>query len=662
MVIRTNPSGSPFRPKQRSFRPKQRSKTRSKESEILRKSRKDLRKTQENMRVVGSRHDVQYPLKNSNAGPLEAKVVEKSISKSSHFHPISKDIKQSATLSSKGYLISHGKEKIPTLSKSGVLENSSPTHLKDLPELAHKGTKGLNEQPHSDQGKAIAIGKGSIKKLDFSKASKVLVPENNFSNERKERHDKFTSTNEKGKARPSEGNQHMQELQRNLSNNSKCHRGKEDGRSSKNFDQRDLTEINFEWSNENQVANYDGKTNNFMSKKRKEQLLDEKPKAIEDNDNKDVQGNSAYRRLVKKQRRVASKDDEEGKYDGGNHNPIDLGDEIARSLSQDDISKDGHAKVSTPTFIEQQDHYCLMPIDKPTWSGIFKIDSGEYISSVGHLSNKSCDKVWSLSRQLLPIVELKKLPRSKVWPKAWEASKPNGDHIGIYFFPRDMRQFLDKDLDQLLKEVMENDLVLRAIVGDAEMLIFPSIILPNPHKTFQTKYYLWGVFKPRENIGFVVAEPLSTIGRCAQEVENKKQQHDSDQQDDNVQWEEPDPKTVPVTSSMNHRSPAKNTEKEQARPPNMAFDINVPEEGTQQEAEATPVATDAAASPANHGQIDPSMGLPLGKLMGFVVRQTPKLEQLIREMKREGALIFAMEGESLGAGSWPGSIPAAVQK
>ncbi|CAL4911486.1 unnamed protein product [Urochloa decumbens] len=650
MVIRTNPSGSPFRPKQRS-------KTRSKESEIMRKSRKDLRKTQENMRVVGSRHDVQYPLKNSNAGQLEAKVVEKSISKSSHLQPISKDIKQSTTLSSKSYLISRGKEKIPTLSKSGVLEIASPTHLKAMPELAHKGTKGLNEQPNFDQGKAITIGKGSTKKLDFSKASKLLVPENNCSNERKERHDKIMSTNEKGKAHPSEGNQHMQELQRNSSNNSKCHRGNEDGRSSKNFDQRELTEINFEWSNENQVTNYDGKTNNFMSKKRKEQLLEEKPKAIEDNDNKDVQGNTAYRRL-KKQRRVASKDDEEGKYDG-NHNPIDLGDEIVRSSSQDDISKDGHAKVSVPTFVEQQDHYCSKPIDKPTWSGIFKIDSGECISSVGHLSNKSCDKVWSLSRQLLPIVELKKLPRSK-GPKAWEASKPNGDHIGIYFFPRDMRQ--DKDLDQLLKEVMENDLVLRAIVGDAEMLIFPSIILPNPHKTFHTKYYLWGVFKPRENIGFVVAEPLGAIGRCAQEVEKKKQQHDSDQQDDNVQWEEPDPKMVPVTSSMNHRSPAKNTQKEQARPPNMAFDINVPEEGTQQEAEATPVATDAAASPANHGQIDPSMGLPQGKVMGFVVRQTPKLEQLIREMKREGALIFAMECESLGAGSWPGNIPTAVQK
>lgn len=72
-------------------------------------------------------------------------------------------------------------------------------------------------------------------------------------------------------------------------------------------------------------------------------------------------------------------------------------------------------------------------------SGIFKIDGKEYIPLVGHLSNKSCEKVWSLSRQLTPLVELKRLPRLEVWPKAWETSKPNDDNIGMYFFPLDMR-------------------------------------------------------------------------------------------------------------------------------------------------------------------------------------------------------------------------------
>lgn len=46
----------------------------------------------------------------------------------------------------------------------------------------------------------------------------------------------------------------------------------------------------------------------------------------------------------------------------------------------------------------------------------------------------------------------------------------------------------DNDMDQLVKEVIENDLVLRAIVGDVEMLIFPSILLPNCHRSMYSTF------------------------------------------------------------------------------------------------------------------------------------------------------------------------------
>jgi len=171
---------------------------------------------------------------------------------------------------------------------------------------------------------------------------------------------------------------------------------------------------------------------------------------------------------------------------------------------------------------------------------------------------------------------------------------------------------------------------------------------------FQRKHYLWGVFKPREDKG-VVAEPPSAIGHFAHEVGKEKQQHILDQQDE----------MILKMSTMNHL-PAKDTQFEASRvkgTPNMGFDLKAPNEGTHAEAEAAPVATDAAASPANHGQIDPTcMGLPMERLMGFVARRTPKLEQLVQEMKREGVLVFAMEGDSLGAGSWPGNMATAMQK
>ncbi|RLM99217.1 hypothetical protein C2845_PM06G14350 [Panicum miliaceum] len=698
MVNRGEPSG-------KDFGPTRRKPTRHKVSKILKKSRKEYQKTKENMRV-GPLPAKQYPSKNSNAGQLDARIVGKRNSKSNQVQPI---------LSLKKHLISSEKQRTSTLSSSredtdaalkkprplkkkvGVLEISPPTRLNAMPELAHKKTKRLKKQSKFDRGGAIIVRKGGTKKLEFSNnielfviskksntsmASKLLVPKNNYLDECKERQDGIVSSKGKCKDHASgghdihgalhkqegtkslNGNQPMQGLQRKSGKNSskpfdkdhsRCHRDKalrkEDGHSPHNADQRGLTEINFDLSNKSEVAKCDGNTNNDMPKKRKVPSLEVIPKTIEVNVSKDLQGNNTDSRPRKKQRCVTSKDEEKGVEDGGgDFSPMGVEDDIARSLSQAAISKDGHAKVSMPLFVEQQ--CCSKPIDLPTWSGIFKIDGKEYISLAGHLSNKSCEKVWSLSRQLTPLVELKRLPRLEVWPKAWETSKPNDNNIGMYFFPLDMRQ--DNDMDQLIKEVIENDLVLRAIVGDVEMLIFPSILLPNRHRTFQRKHYLWGVFKPREDKG-VVAEPLSAIGRFAHEVEKEKQQHVLDQQDE----------MILKMSTMNHL-PAKDTQVEASHvkgPPNMGFDLKAPNEGTKAEAEAAPVATDAAASPANHGQIDPTcMGLPVGRLMGFVVRQTPKLEQLIQEMKREGVLVFAMEGDSLGAGSWPGNMATAVQK
>jgi hypothetical protein len=41
----------------------------------------------------------------------------------------------------------------------------------------------------------------------------------------------------------------------------------------------------------------------------------------------------------------------------------------------------------------------------------------------------------------------------------------------------------DADLDQLVKELVENDMVLQAVIAEAEMLIFPSILLPEQQQS-----------------------------------------------------------------------------------------------------------------------------------------------------------------------------------
>ncbi|CAN6217173.1 unnamed protein product [Urochloa humidicola] len=169
----------------------------------------------------------------------------------------------------------------------------------------------------------------------------------------------------------------------------------------------------------------------------------------------------------------------------------------------------------------------------------------------------------------------------------------------------------DKSHDELLKEVMENDLALRATMGDTEMLIFPSSLLPKRYQTFQMKYYLWGVFKPREV-----------------EVEQGGAQNQLD-------------RTAGITLDAARISP-----------------------------EATGVATDAAtisteAAPtvpaANHGETDSSnIEAPPGRMLAFIVKQTPRLEQFIQEMQREGALV--LQGEMMSTGSWPGNIATVMQR
>uniref|UniRef100_A0A0A9B879 Uncharacterized protein n=1 Tax=Arundo donax TaxID=35708 RepID=A0A0A9B879_ARUDO len=48
-------------------------------------------------------------------------------------------------------------------------------------------------------------------------------------------------------------------------------------------------------------------------------------------------------------------------------------------------------------------------------------------------------------------------------------------------------------------------------------------------------------------------------------------------------------------------------------------------------------------------------------MVSFVVRQTPRVEQLIQEMEREGALVVAMRGDMIGVESCPGNMATAKQ-
>nr|XP_029122568.1 uncharacterized protein LOC105052052 isoform X2 [Elaeis guineensis] len=148
------------------------------------------------------------------------------------------------------------------------------------------------------------------------------------------------------------------------------------------------------------------------------------------------------------------------------------------------------------TFIDHQIYGLVRPIIFCVWSGSFGICDDTYGPIKAHLSNKACEKVCVAAEKLPPVLQMAKLAKLEAWPRSFENSPPTGDNIALYFFPDSTRA--KSMLGDLLRDVISKHLVLKVVFNEAELLIFPSIILPKVYHRFQGNYYLWGAFKRRQ--------------------------------------------------------------------------------------------------------------------------------------------------------------------
>ncbi|XP_038989195.1 uncharacterized protein LOC103714318 [Phoenix dactylifera] len=147
-------------------------------------------------------------------------------------------------------------------------------------------------------------------------------------------------------------------------------------------------------------------------------------------------------------------------------------------------------------FIDRQIYELVRPMIVCVWSGCFEICNEAYGPIKAHLSNKACEKVCITAAKLPPVLQMAKLSKLEAWPRSFKNSPPMGGNIALYFFPHNTRAKLM--LDRLLCDVISKDLVLKVVLNEAELLIFPSIILPEVYHRFQGSFYLWGVFKGRQ--------------------------------------------------------------------------------------------------------------------------------------------------------------------
>ncbi|KAK4416743.1 hypothetical protein Salat_2499800, partial [Sesamum alatum] len=148
--------------------------------------------------------------------------------------------------------------------------------------------------------------------------------------------------------------------------------------------------------------------------------------------------------------------------------------------------------------LEPDDCFSVKPVMDPIWRGWFNIkeESETCVEILAHLSNKACFKVSEAASALPPMLEIQVLDKCVAWPKSFRLSPPTAASIALYFFPaceRDERVF-----DILLDEVIERDLALKTLVDNAELLIFSSRELPLQNWRYQSKYFLWGVFRQKQ--------------------------------------------------------------------------------------------------------------------------------------------------------------------
>ncbi|XP_027366413.1 uncharacterized protein LOC113872789 [Abrus precatorius] len=157
------------------------------------------------------------------------------------------------------------------------------------------------------------------------------------------------------------------------------------------------------------------------------------------------------------------------------------------------------ATTNDLTCIELDGHVDAQPIIDPIWRGsLYLCDEtiGTVSGLLAHLSNLACSKVVEETVLIPDVLHAELLPRSMVWPRGFMNGGPTDKSIALFFFPDSERA--EKVFDVLVDHIIQLELALRFMAENAELLIFPSTVLPIQYWRFQAKYYLWGVFRKKQ--------------------------------------------------------------------------------------------------------------------------------------------------------------------
>ncbi|KAJ7954158.1 RING/FYVE/PHD zinc finger superfamily protein [Quillaja saponaria] len=110
-----------------------------------------------------------------------------------------------------------------------------------------------------------------------------------------------------------------------------------------------------------------------------------------------------------------------------------------------------------------------------------------------HPPAKVSRKAYEFSKQLAGVLQFNFHPIQEQWPKTFQTDIPNGNDIGLYFYPQKFERS-KKKYSTILKYIEKNDLMLKSCIGDVELLVFPSKLLAADCQKLDGSFFMWGVF------------------------------------------------------------------------------------------------------------------------------------------------------------------------
>ncbi|XP_044950311.1 uncharacterized protein LOC123399987 isoform X2 [Hordeum vulgare subsp. vulgare] len=114
----------------------------------------------------------------------------------------------------------------------------------------------------------------------------------------------------------------------------------------------------------------------------------------------------------------------------------------------------------------------------------------------GHLSCSASQKVLEIAKKFPSEIRLEQLPRRNICPPPFDGDGLSYGSIDLFFFATDIQSY-ERHYSKLVERMLTGDLALRGNIETAELLIFPSNILPKSFRRWNMSYYLWGVFRVR---------------------------------------------------------------------------------------------------------------------------------------------------------------------